>query len=47
MDDFSVETRVTKSDYVKFGYRALYTKPVWILATLFGLYLIAKKENEG
>jgi hypothetical protein len=40
MDDFTITTRLTKSDYTKYLYRELYKKPQFILATLVGLYLV-------
>jgi hypothetical protein len=39
MDDFTIITRFTKSDYTRFLYREIYKKPLIILATLVGLYL--------
>ena len=40
MDNFTITTRLTKSNYAKFMYRELYKKPQFILATLVGLYLV-------
>ncbi|HMH21225.1 MAG TPA: YcxB family protein [Puia sp.] len=40
MDDFTITTRLTKGDYSRFLYSELYKKPAFILATLFGIYLI-------
>ena len=40
MDDFTITTRLTKSDYVKAVYNGLYRKPQFIVATILGLYLI-------
>ena len=40
MDNFTISTRLTKSDYAKYLYSQIYKKPMFILASLVGLYLI-------
>jgi hypothetical protein len=40
MDEFTINSRITRSDYSKYMYTELYKKPQFILATLLGLYLI-------
>src|SRR5215469_15136143 len=40
MDSFSVTTLLTRKDYIKFICGELYKKPQFIIATLFGLFLI-------
>ncbi len=39
MDDFTITTRITRADYSKFMYAALYKRPLFILVTLLALYL--------
>ena len=40
MDDFSITTRLTSKDYSQVMFLGLYRKPVFILLTIFGIYLI-------
>ena len=40
MEDFTIKTRLTTKEYTKVMCIGLYKKPAFILATLFGLYLI-------
>ena len=40
MDNFTISTRLTKSDYAKYLYSQIYKKPMFILASLVGLYLV-------
>ena len=40
MDDFTITTRITRNDYSKFMYAALYKRPLYILATLLALFLV-------
>jgi hypothetical protein len=40
MEDFTIKMHLTKKEYAKVMFVGLYKKPVFILATLFGLYLM-------
>jgi hypothetical protein len=40
MNSFTVTTLVTKKDYTAFLFAALYKKPVTIIASLIGLYML-------
>ncbi len=40
MEDFSITTRTTPKEYAKIMLIGLYKKPVFILMTVFGLYLL-------
>jgi hypothetical protein len=40
MDNFSITTRLTAKEYSKIMMIGLYKKPAFILATIFGLYLL-------
>jgi hypothetical protein len=39
MEDFTIRTRLTTKEYTKVMFIVLYKKPVFIIATLLGLYL--------
>ncbi len=40
MEDFTIKTRLTTKEYIRVMYVGLYKKPVFIFATLLGLYLL-------
>lgn len=40
MDAFSITTRLTTKEYIKVLYFELYKKPLYILATFLGIYLL-------
>ncbi|MFN3489267.1 MAG: YcxB family protein [Emticicia sp.] len=40
MEDFTIKTRLTTKEYTRVMYVGLYKKPVFIFATLLGLYLL-------
>ncbi|MET3128973.1 hypothetical protein ABID42_004095 [Arcicella rosea] len=40
MEDFTIKTRLTTKEYTRVMYLGLYKKPVFIFATLLGLYLL-------
>src|ERR1044072_881750 len=40
METFSITTRLTTAEYAKVFFKGLYKRPVFILSTVLGLYLI-------
>jgi hypothetical protein len=40
MEDFTIKTRLTVKEYIKIMFIGLYKKPIYILTTLFGSYLL-------